>query len=416
MKMMSNQDNTSQMISDKHLEQMKLESYILISRLSEIKMNNYGTCKLFLHDSSKIEYERLQTEQIDRFSNIVKKYGKIFVHLIQNLKSESAIQRIETDHVTGGIDFQMTRSIRKSGNSNVVCISYARNAFTPENILLGAVIFSIGALAEKFKAKRQKWDPDETDSFHMTMLDDVSAFAHFLQKDRFVSKLIRHYHENYSSIEMLLQKVQSKMNYGKIGRDYLKLIEFLQIWRYWDRILSGGGTLDIKLRDFMDNLKEDKIYEIWLFYKILDSFGGMKQKQNNDHVFGNGKYEIEYQWSKTIGWRKSGGGEVYRRPDILVRKNGKVIAIIDAKYMAGNDMLPSTGEGSMPDSEIVNQMIIAMDYGAKKVDLGIVLFADKNNVPVTIEKINGKKKIHFLSMHPENNPKNSLEELKKIIP
>jgi len=248
------------------------------------------------------------------------------------------------------------------------------------------------------------------------MLNNVSAFAHFLQKDRFVSKLIRNYHENYSSIETLLVKVQPKINYGKIGRNYLKLIQFLQMWKYWDKILSGGGTLDITLRDFMDNLKEDKIYEIWLVYKILDSFGGMKQK--NKRIFGNGKYEIVYQWSKKIGWRKSGGGEVYRRPDILVRKNGKVVAMIDAKYMAGNDLLPSTGEGSMPDSEIVNQMIIAMDYGAKKnnVDLGIVLFADKNNVPVTIEKINGKKKIHFLSMHPENNPKNSLEELKKIIP
>ena len=416
MRMMSSQDNASQMISIESLEQMKLESYSLIERLSDTDMDNYGKCKLFLYDSSRIEYSKLQREQIDRFANIVKKYGKVFVHLIQNLKSESIIERIETDHVTGGIDFQMTRSIRKSGNGNVVCISYVRNVFTPENILLGAVILGIGTLAEKFKARRHEWDPKGTDNFHMDMLNNVSAFAHFLQKDRFVSKLIRNYHENYSSIETLLVKVQPKINYGKIGRNYLKLIQFLQMWKYWDKILSGGGTLDITLRDFMDNLKEDKIYEIWLVYKILDSFGGMKQK--NKRIFGNGKYEIVYQWSKKIGWRKSGGGEVYRRPDILVRKNGKVVAMIDAKYMAGNDLLPSTGEGSMPDSEIVNQMIIAMDYGAKKnnVDLGIVLFADKNNVPVTIEKINGKKKIHFLSMHPENNPKNSLEELKKIIP
>ena len=325
------------------------------------------------------------------------------------------IQRIETDHVTGGIDFQMTRSIRKSGNSNVVCISYARNVFTPENILLGAVILGIGALAEKFKAKRQKWDPDETDSFRMTMLDDVSAFAHFLQKDRFVSKLIRNYHENYSSIEMLLQKVQSKMNYGKIGRDYLKLIEFLQIWKYWDKILSGGGTLDIKLRDFMDNLKQHDLYEMWLFYKILDSYGEMKQKKKR--VFGNGKYEIEYQWSKTIGWRKSGGSEVNRRPDILIRKNGKGVAIIDAKYMSGNKGLEETSQGQMPDSKIVNQMIIAMDYGKPKthVDLGIVLFADKDTYPVTIEKNDGKKKIYFRKMHPENNIELELEEIKNII-
>jgi hypothetical protein len=101
----------------------------------------------------------------------------------------------------------------------------------------------------------------------------------------------------------------------------------------------------------------------------------------------------------------------------LIRKNKKVLAIIDAKYMSGNKELEETSEGKMPDSKIVNQMIIAMDYGKPKthVDLGIVLFADKNNVPVTIEKNDKKKKIHFLSMHPENDVQLNLEEMKKII-
>ena len=67
--------------------------------------------------------------------------------------------------------------------------------------------------------------------------------------------------------------------------------------------MSGGGTLDIKLRDFMDNLKQHDLYEMWLFYKILDSYGEMKQKKKR--VFGNGKYEIEYQWNKKIDWRKN---------------------------------------------------------------------------------------------------------------
>ena len=148
--------------------------------------------------------------------------------------------------------------------------------FMPENILLGAIILGIGTLAEKFKSSRQMWDEEGTDNFRMKMLNDVSAFAHFLQKDRFVLKLIRYYRENYSGIEMLLQRVQSKMNYGKIGREYLKLVKFLQIWKHWDKILSDGGSLDIKLRDFLDSLKEDKIYEFWLFYKMLDSYGATR--------------------------------------------------------------------------------------------------------------------------------------------
>ena len=151
---------------------------------------------------------------------------------------------------------------------------------------------------------------------------------------------------------------------------------------------------------------------------MLDSYGKMKQNAKNNRVFDNGKYKIEFQWSKQIGWRKSGGRPLDRRPDILVRKKGRVVAIIDAKYMSGSNLLESTGKGSMPAPEIVNQMIIAMDYGEPKdyVDLGIVLFADKNSVPVTIEKDDGGKKIHFLGMHPENNPEKSLKEVMKLIP
>ena len=415
---MISQDNLSQMISQEHQDRMKNDSYRLIRELSKVEMDKYGRCKLFLHDSSKIEFYKLEKELIDRFLDIVKKYGKIFVHLIQNLKSESVIQRIETDHIIGGIDFQMTRSIRQSGNNNVVCISYTKNMFTPENLLLGAIILGIGSLADQFKGRRDEWDEPGTDNFRMSKLDKVSTFAHFLQKDRYVSKLIRDYYKNYHGIEMLLQKVMSRMNYGKIDHNYLKLVKFLQIWKYWDKILSDNDTLSISLRTFLDDLHEDKLYEYWLFYKILESYGQIeKMKQKKKNIFKNGEYEIEFQWNKRIGWRKSNGSEVYRIPDILIKKNEiGPVAIIDAKYMKGNKEL-ETSQGQMPDSKIVNQMIIAMDYGkdTTHVDLGIVLFADKDTYPVVIEKKDSNKKIHFRKMHPENDVELELEEMKKII-
>ena len=72
--------------------------------------------------------------------------------------------------------------------------------------------------------------------------------------------------------------------------------------------------------------------------------------------------------------------------------------MIDAKYME------SKGEG-VPDRDIVNQMIIEMEYGKPKDNtyIGIVLFADKRKLkPVVIQNAKGSKKIHFLNMHPEN--------------
>ena len=59
-------------------------------------------------------------------------------------------------------------------------------------------------------------------------------------------------------------------------------------------------------------------------------------------------------------------------------------------------------------------------YGNKKerVDLGFVLFADKEDQKkdIIIEKSSGvpTKKIYFLNMHPENHPIDALNKVKQI--
>ena len=415
--MMSSLENQKQMISNEYRGKMISESYNLITRLTNAEPDDYGNSKLFLHNSTQIEYTQLHQEQIDRFYNIVKKYGDSFSHLVQNLKYESVAERIETDHIIGEVDVQMTRSIRQSGSKNVVCVSYTKNLFTSENVLLGAVILGIGALGEKFKSRREEWDENRTDDKRVKLLEGIIDFSHFLKKDRFISKLIMHYYKNFNGIDLLLQKVQRRMSYGKIGRDYLNLIEFLQIWKNWDKISHDGSPLDIKLQNYLEKLDEPRLYELWLFYKIIDLYGKSKkmEQQSDNKVFSNGIYSIQEQWIKKIGWNQDGGTELYRIPDILIKKEGKIKAIIDAKCMKGNEEL-ETGGGKRPDSKIVNQMIIAMDYGKNKdIDLGIVLFADKDTYPVTIEKNGSNKKIYFRKMHPANDVSSELEEIKKII-
>jgi hypothetical protein len=417
--MMSSLEHQKQMISNEYLKKMINESHSLITRLTNAEPDDYGNSKLFLHNSTQIEYTQLHQEQIDRFYNIVKKYGNSFSYLVQNLKYESVTKRIETDHIMGEVDVQMTRSIRQSGSKNVVCVSYTKNLFTPENVLLGAVILGIGALAEKFKSRRAEWDEHRTDDKRVKLLEEIIEFTYFLKKDKFISKLIMHYYKNFNGIDLLLQKVQRRMDYGKIGRGYLNLIRFLQIWKNWDKISNDESPLEIKLQNYLTQLSQARLYELWLFYKIIDLYSKSKkmEQQPDKSVFSNGTYSIEEQWSKTIGWRKLGGNEVNRRPDILIRKNRIGVAIIDAKYMEGNEELEETSQGKMPDSKIVNQMIIAMDYGKPKthVDLGIVLFADKDTYPVIIEKNDSNKKIYFRKMHPENDVQLELEEIKKII-
>ena len=268
--MMSSLENQKQMITDEYRRKIINESHNLITRLTNAEPDDYGNCKLFLHNSSQIEYTILNEEQIDRFCNIVKKYGDSFFHLVQNLKYESVIDRIETDHIIGEIDFQMTRTIRQSGSKNVVCVSYTKNLFTPENILLGSIIIGIETLAEKFKSFLEKQEPKKTDIYRIKLLDQVIEFTHFLKKDRFISKLIMHYYKNFHGIDLLLQRVQRRMSYGKIGRDYLKLIQFLPIWKNWNKISNEESPLEIKLQNYLEKLSEPRLYELWLFYKIID--------------------------------------------------------------------------------------------------------------------------------------------------
>jgi hypothetical protein len=301
----------------------------------------------------------------------------------------------------------------------VVCISHTKNLFIPENVLLGAIIFGISSLTEKLQRELTKWgEKHDVNKNHLRMLEEVSSFSYFLQKDRFVSRLVKNYNVNYNTIDLLLQKVLNRKNFGKITPKYQKLIEFLQMWKHWDKILRDNSSLEIKLQGFLNELNAPKLYECWLFYKMLASYGEMKQSRKVT-IFSNGKYEIQYQWRKTIGWTKVGGTEIPRIPDIMIKKNGTIVAVIDAKYMDGNEELENNVEGGkMPDSKIVNQMIIAMDYGTKKnnVDLGIVMFADKqDSVRIIIEKDGTNKKIYFLNVHPETNPERALEEIKKII-
>ena len=416
---MNSLEKEKQMISDEYQQKMIKESYNLIMRFkNNPKPDNYGNCILFLHHSSQIEYTQLTQEQINRFYNVVKLYGESFLRLVENLKYESISERIETDRITGQIDIQKTMSIRQSGSKNVVCVSYTKNLFTSENILLGSIIIGIESLAEKFKERREEWDKYSVDQHHMKYLDQIIEFTKFVKKDRFISKLITYYYKNFNGIDLLRQRVQHRINYGKIRPDYFVLIKFLDIWKYFDKINSEKSNLGISVQSLLDELSQPRLYELWVFYKIIDLYSKLeKMKQQNppdNKIFSNGIYTIQEQWSKKIEWKIDGGNELFRRPDILIEKNGEIKAIIDAKYMEGNKELENS-QGQTPDSKIVNQMIIAMDYGEIKVDLGIVLFADKDTKPVIIEKIGNNKKIHFRGMHPESNIESELEEIKKII-
>lgn len=140
-------------------------------------------------------------------------------------------------------------------------------------------------------------------------------------------------------------------------------------------------------------------FETWILYKIISLFEPIYQKNKN--VFANDKtnFMVKYHQERSLGWRKPGTtGEVKRYPDITIMRNRRVVAIIDAKcthYSEKEDDKQEPG----PDRNIVNQMIIYLDYGMK-CNLGIVLFADdklRDDVEMSQSDL---RRILFLNCYP----------------
>ena len=228
-----------QLIDDDSFEIIKHETYGLILRFcNKIKLSEEHKYKLFLHDSTPIEFTQYTPEDIDRFYADVQKYCSGFIDLIQHLSYEAVTQPIETDQVIGNIDFERTRILHQTNKKKLVCIVYTKNLFTPENVLLGALILGINELARKFLGVYDEWREHDDDGRLEKKLHEIIHYTSFLQRDRFVSKLINYYYRNFEGIEPLLEKISYRMTMEKIKDRYKPLIKFISIWKNWNKILQ----------------------------------------------------------------------------------------------------------------------------------------------------------------------------------
>ena len=411
------------LISKDGLNAIKTETWNLILRFHTVTKISGRTCKLYLDKSAPIKFTKFEPIDILRFHFLVKKFFQAVTPLIQNLSYESDTQRVERENVTGSIDFEKTRILRQTGSTNVVCIEHSKNLFTHENVLLAAAILGIEEMARIFLKKRAHWEEKagKMKPYKMTgqveMLESVINYAHFLQKDRLVSKLVRYYLQNFQGIEYLLKETLYRINLGKVDQKYRWLLEFIKIWKQYDQILNEDNhSLPAELSSLYEWKKPAYVYQMWIFYKIVESVfenTGVKlvKQMGKTKKFSDGKYTVEYQFHKHISWRMMGKRDgLDRYPDTIIKKGSRIVAMIDAKYMYS--------EVSTPTTDIVSQMIIEMVYGEEddNTDIGIVLFADKRKLkPIVIEKIKGSEKIHFMNMHPENSWEVTLEKVKNII-
>ncbi len=91
----------------------------------------------------------------------------------------------------------------------------------------------------------------------------------------------------------------------------------------------------------LNNIEIDKLYEMWIFFQILEILKPVKQIHENKSLFRD-EYgvSVEYHKQLDIGWilEKAGGftSGVKRYPDITISKSAKHSIIVDAKCMQLN--------------------------------------------------------------------------------
>ena len=398
-------DQTSSTLNNEIIKEMKLDLYNLIRRYCRSYKITDFKYELFLHDSTKIQYMKSDIIEIERFSSIVNNYWSLFPYLISNLSFDEESKSTELhDRIQGNVNFEKTIRARANQqiSSVVICTNNYKNMFIPENILLASTILGINILASKFLKAGLENQIEEFKPKHELSLQKVIDYTQFLLMDRFVKKLVNYYLLNYSNIEKLLLEVNQKINQGKLSFRYFDLIRFIRYWKKFNQILNEHTQFfKDALIPYLDSIGQDKLYEIWIFYKILSLFEPLYQRRNNIFINDETKFLIEYHRKKTVGWnlQKKDGlvYEIKRYPDIVISKKGKDMAIIDAKCMCYSEIEDGKQEPG-PDRNIVNQMIIYLDYD-KQCDLGIVLFADdkiRDDVIITQDT----RKILFLNCYP----------------
>lgn len=347
------------------IEKIKLDLYPLIRRYCKSYKITDFEYELFLHDATKIKYIVMDIAEVERFISIVNIYWSYFPHLISNLSFDEDIISFEfTDRITGTIDTAKTNIVRMNQQRQdvVVCRSNNKNIFIPENILLASVIIGIHLLATKFMKAGKENQIEEFKSEHESYLQKIIDYAEFLLRDRLLKKLVDYYLMNFENSVQLIAAIDQRINQEKIRNKYFSLLRFVNEWKNLNWILNEQRlSFREAMTPYLNSLDNEKLYEIWILYKIVSLFEPIYQKDNNTFVSSKTEFSVIYQQKRTLGWFREKymtSNEIRRYADIAIKKNGLDIAIIDAKCMRYSENEEDDKQEPSPDRNILNQMII----------------------------------------------------------
>ena len=199
--------------------------------------------------------------------------------------------------------------MNRQTDSLVICISISKNIFTPENMLLDSLILGINLLASKFLKTGIDNQDLQFKVQHKLYLQKINDYTQFLLNDRILKKLVDYYLLNYENSEQLIIGINQRMNQGKIRSKYFSLLHLIQAWKNLNWIVNEHRlSLYDALTPYFNSITDDKLYEMWIFYKTVSLLKPISQNERNVNIFVNDKngFSIEYHKKKPLDgiWKR----------------------------------------------------------------------------------------------------------------
>jgi hypothetical protein len=355
---------------------------------------------------------------------VVNRYWDYFPYLLNNLSWDDETLHVElSDRILGFVSVEKTFRVRMThGNKNVVCAIIGKDAFTPENLLLSSVLLGVNILSNRYREEGKAGLIDHFTAMHEESLTRITDYSALLLKDRLAGRLLNYYLSNHEGIEALLRKIGQRLNGGKLVDKYYPLLQFVKESKASNWKLSEHlNNLRRALSAYFDNISEERLYEMWIFFRILGLLSPVTQIGDKVFATDGGDFSVEYQKGAGIGWtskkydideKEIAAINVKRVPDITISKRGKDKMVVDAKCMDYSDIEDDKQEPG-PERNIANQMIIYLDYVTSS-ELAVVLFADpKIRGDVSLGK--GNRRIIFLNCYPFSTSLTAFERVKQYL-
>jgi hypothetical protein len=292
-----------------------------------------------------IQFKKTELLEVHRFVSLVKKNLSALEYLIRNPSFFTMISPVErSDRIMGSIDYGRTRQMRmreSAGKKTVACLEIQKSHYTPENILLTQILFSIVLYCDKYIAFEGLVESRDKINPTIDSLKAIRNYVSVLLSKKFLRDVLPIAVSKRARSDELFETMLSRIKAGRAPEHYVGIYNLLQSWKkfLWTAQSDTEIAKHVLKYHFLSTENQNDLYECWLFCKILTALSDIYQLRFREvpRAEGtafqslDGSIRVTYQKRYDTGWQYEEDEWVEDRPDIAIEFHDAPTIIIDAK-------------------------------------------------------------------------------------